>query len=88
VVPAAALVMMVLAAVASLCLITFTKQKLSGRVSVVVMIMTVRMFLGYIHKHNRRRVRSGGWQMMITMKLRIIRAKMRRIMLFFYRQWR
>ena len=86
-VAAAALVMMVLAAVASLCLITFTKQKLSGRVS-VVMIMTVRVFLGYVHKHNRR-VRSGGWQMMITMKLRIIRAKMRRIiMLFFYRRWR
>ena len=83
-VPAAALVMMVLAAVAVLYHIAFAKQKLFGRVSVVVMIMTVRVFLGYIHKHNR----SGGWQMMITMKLRIIRAKMRRIMLFFYRQWR
>ena len=84
-VPAAALVMMVLAAVAVLYHIAFAKQKLFGRVSVVVMIMTVRMFLGYIHKHNR----SGGWRMMITMKLRIIRAKMRRIiMLFFYRRWR
>ena len=87
-VAAAALVMMVLAAVAVLYHIAFAKQKLFGRVSVVVMIMTVRVFLGYVHKHNRR-VRSGGWQMMITMKLRIIRAKMRRIiMLFFYRRWR
>ena len=81
-VPAAALVMMVLAAVAVLYHIAFAKQKLFGRVSVVVMIMTVRMFLGYIHKHNRRI--CCGWRMMITMKLRIIRAKMRSIIMLWW----
>ena len=77
-VAAAALVMTVLAAVAVLYHIAFAKQKLFGRVSVVVMIMTVRMFLGYIHKHSRRI--CCGWRMsvmgVVVGRLRIIGGKM------------